>query len=429
MVAPTDSCAIAGLACSFGTISPVTPSTRSGTSLACTAPAHAPSAAVPLQLASPGGWRSIGPHTLVSFAPTPGSAPQLVTSDATSVAVAVDAATSGALACLFDATPTLAVLQQLDPSAAWQLIQCLLPAPDMAALPLRFITLRVVLSSGSALQNTAPSGEGASFQYAPRAPRIATTQPEVAPLWGGAVLTVSGVGFMPGDSAIACVFTSPDAWPPGAAPPPSPGNVHSSALLRCEAPAATTPPAVAAQGGDATLTVVVQSPVATLASTAVSAAVLLPTILQVPSTSRAVPALGGTGGGTGVDVAGTGFTPTGLPLQCQVRVTCGCGNCVCVRCFATEVAVRVKPSHSMHSPSHRTVWDNHHRRCGGQCHGPVVCVPRCRAAAGAFGGDALRPGCDSPEAELPVRVVQVAPDVLDTGSVTDWGPESGGGLQ
>ena len=296
----------------------MTPSTRSGTFLACTAPAHAPAAAVPLQLSAPGGWRSTSSHTLVSFAPTPGLASQLVTSDATSVTVAVDAATSGALACLFDVTPTLAVPQQLDPSAAWQLVQCLLPEPGLA-LPLRFVTLRVVLSSGAALQGTAPGGEGAPFQYAPRAPRIATTQPEVAPLWGGALLTVSGVGFMPGDGAIACVFAFPDAWPPGGAPPPSPGNVDSSALLRCEAPAAATPPAVATQG-DATLTVVVQSPAATLlTSTAASAAVLLPTILQVPSTTRAVPALGGTGGGTGVDVAGTGFTPTGLPLQCQVR--------------------------------------------------------------------------------------------------------------
>jgi hypothetical protein len=309
-------CHITGLSCAFGTTS-VAPSTRSGTSLACIAPAHAPSVAELLQLSSPGGWRSTSPHTLVSFAPTPGSAPQYVTSDAASVTVAVDAAASGALACLFDATPTRAVLQQLDPSATWQLVQCLLPAPGLAALPMRFVTLRVVLASGAAMQAT-PGGKGAPFQYTPPAPRIATTQPEVAPLWGGALLTVSGVGFVPGDRAISCMFASPDAWPHGRAPPPSPGNVHSSALLRCEAPAVAPPPA-AAQGGDATLTVVVQSPDTALATTAASAAVLLPTITQVPSTSRAVPALGGTGGGTGVDVAGMGFTPTGLPLQCQVR--------------------------------------------------------------------------------------------------------------
>jgi len=302
---------LAELSCAFGTISGIAPAVRSGDTFSCIAPARAPSDAVSLQLDAHGGWSSGSPPlATLSFAQTPSAEPQVLSSNGARVSIVADAAMSGALACVFDAAAMPAVLQAASGDAPGQLLTCMVPLPALRDPPLRFVALRIARAAAlsvSGSQGPELAGESVAFEYAWPPPRLTSTQPEVAPLWGGALISISGSGFRPGGDSTWCTFAFP-----GISAFEVPGAAESSTRMRCEAPALMAPI------GDALVTVVVLSDRYTRAA---FTAVALPSVTQQPVTLQAVPAVGNAGGGTRVEVAGSYFTTAGLPLQCQVRVS------------------------------------------------------------------------------------------------------------
>jgi hypothetical protein len=308
------------LACAFGTVSPIAPAWRAGThALGCVAPARAPSAGgTRLALALPGGWRSDAwlplsyalerrRGQLQAVPPAPGAAVVTLFGAPDDVA-APDAAV--APACRFGGVAVAAVRWVAAPSQRAQSgFTCAPPPPSLpdgsSAAP-RFVTLALTWhaeASASASASALDSDAASDIQFEYRAPpRLRTAHPAAAPLQGGVLIALSGAGFDPASSASAAACTFSDG---GASSDDgekvflafSPGVVHSSALLFCEAPAARG--RSGGSGGD--------GEVAAAGSGGGSSGALLFRRAVAADAGAASPRGGSCDGGTAVALSGRGF--------------------------------------------------------------------------------------------------------------------------
>ena len=333
------------LGCAFGTVD-VAASWASSSALGCVHPARSPTAAaapMQLRLALPGAWRSERAARLTVVAAPP-QLWELPSDDAAAASLAFQddspafTSSSGrgagaeAGACLFGARAaaaarlTTASAVAAGGGAPLAVLACLAPPPPLGVSPSpRFEALSLTrLAPLAATQQLAAAGAGGpagaallgsagggGLQFERSAPpRLAGMWPQVAPVWGGSPLWLSGRGFQPG--ATACWFAASGTSPAAAAAATSAAWVVSSALLRCEAP----------PGGGAT-TVSLTSTAAAAASSAPApqSAALALGRAQPSLAAAAAPAMGHFGGGTQVTVSGSGFGAAGPASACSFGTT------------------------------------------------------------------------------------------------------------